>query len=786
MKVLIPHPDLYHEHPEMRGKPSFGPYLRFIRKKVASPAEGQADFLRYILSKFEEAPELSSSIQQCALLEQHGDLLQLVAATIFPTATASEIEYYSISTPYKFETFYYSAPYGFYFNADENGYVIFPPEVPFEYVQYENLFLAYRMILKKFYQFTITGQERMLYHVTDRITGLKRYSRVALDETFVDVHLTGKLPTFPEDAVCKKTNLILDVEKLTKQLPLSLFEFEGFVIRRIIDVTPQESIAEVKNALLEMQTGSRVKGYEKLKSAVETLIELKNVEVSLTPFLKVNDEYVFSREYTGKSILLDAMPERLNKEDVYRKVAAILGENKKSLFAGNLHARDESLSDFPLLEYLKHTDVSCYLVVPLFDKQELIGMLEVASSSAGILDKAVLSKLEPLYSYFELALKNSILHFHSKIEALVKERFTALQPSVEWKFSEIAWNYLKGKERNEEIEIGTVIFDEVHPIYGAIDIRNSSVERGRSIQEDLLEQLQLIEDTITHLQDNTKLPIMDYLLNILYKNEALKQQVTNVLLAEDEVRINEYLENEVKSLFRHLANSNGKAQESIKYYFKSVDPDNGHLYHHRREFDESLSQINSNIIRYLETEEEKVQSFYPHYFEKYKTDGVEYNIYIGESIAAGKPFDYLYLKNLRLWQLSSMAEIARLTHRMMPSLRVPLQTTQLILVHSNPIAISFRKDERRFDVEGAYNIRYEIMKKRIDKVRIRETGERLTQPGKIAIVYSNKKEATEYEEYIRFLQNKNLLLPEIEQLELEELQGLSGLKAVRVAVNLAD
>ena len=165
---------------------------------------------------------------------------------------------------------------------------------------------------------------------------------------------------------------------------------------------------------------------------------------------------------------------------------------------------------------------------------------------------------------------------------------------------------------------------------------------------------------------------------------------------------------------------------------------------------------------------------------------MEYSIYIGQSISPNNPFDLLYLKNIRLWQLRSMAEIARITHRLTPSLQVPLQTTQLLLIHSQPIAISFRRDERRFDVEGSYNIRYEVIKKRLDKVHIKDTQERLTQPGKIAMVYSNAKEATEYQEYILFLQSKNILSPVIENLELEELQGVSGLKALRVSINIEE
>ena len=115
-----------------------------------------------------------------------------------------------------------------------------------------------------------------------------------------------------------------------------------------------------------------------------------------------------------------------------------------------------------------------------------------------------------------------------------------------------------------------------------------------------------------------------------------------------------------------------------------------------------------------------------------------------------------------------------------------MRTTQLILVHSQSLSIRFRTEERKFDVDGAYNTRYEIVKKRIDKVRIKETNERLTQPGKIAIVYTQEKDAEEYIEYIEFLQSRKLLKPGIEKHDLEELQGVIGLKALRVEVNFDD
>lgn len=180
----------------------------------------------------------------------------------------------------------------------------------------------------------------------------------------------------------------------------------------------------------------------------------------------------------------------------------------------------------------------------------------------------------------------------------------------------------------------------------------------------------------------------------------------------------------------------------------------------------------------------EAQAFYPHYYERFKTDGVEHNMYIGASIAPHKEYNTIYLQNLRLWQLQVMCEMEMAHHDIKTSLPFPLEVTSLILVSHSPIAIRFRMDEKRFDVDGTYNARYEVVKKRIDKAYIKGTRERITEQGKITIVYSGKQEETEYMKYIQFLQFKGILDMEVEQFEIEDLQGIFGLKATRVKVLL--
>ena len=88
------------------------------------------------------------------------------------------------------------------------------------------------------------------------------------------------------------------------------------------------------------------------------------------------------------------------------------------------------------------------------------------------------------------------------------------------------------------------------------------------------------------------------------------------------------------------------------------------------------------------------------------------------------------------------------------------------------------------DQDGAYDIRHEIMKSKIDKAAVRGTLERLTQPGRLAVVYSRRKEGREIRQHIDFLQHQGCYDSDIEYLDLEGLPGVRGLKAIRVGIDL--
>jgi hypothetical protein len=256
------------------------------------------------------------------------------------------------------------------------------------------------------------------------------------------------------------------------------------------------------------------------------------------------------------------------------------------------------------------------------------------------------------------------------------------------------------------------------------------------------------------------------------------------LASGDEVTLVASMKSEVEPLFPYLEGLGQEVQEAIKRYWAAVDPHLGSVYRKRREFEESVSILTARLSSYLDREEAEAQMMLPHYFEKHRTDGVDYIIYVGQSLLEKGCFSELHLENFRLWQLMLACALAWLSEHEKPKLRVPLEATNLVLLHRIPMSIRFRFDEKRFDVDGTYDIRHEILRARVDKALVRGTGERLTQPGKVAIVYSHQEEAREARRHLEFLQAKGFLCGKTENLELEDLPGAQGLRAIRVEVDL--
>src|SRR6186713_1928004 len=61
----------------------------------------------------------------------------------------------------------------------------------------------------------------------------------------------------------------------------------------------------------------------------------------------------------------------------------------------------------------------------------------------------------------------------------------------------------------------------------------------------------------------------------------------------------------------------------VNKYREALDKSLGLIYRQRKDYEQTVTMINERISAYLGQQQVHAQLMFPHYFEKYKTDGVE-------------------------------------------------------------------------------------------------------------------------------------------------------------------
>jgi hypothetical protein len=755
---------------------SLQPLVIVLKKMIAERKPGAKKLYEGLIYEVESKPELLKPMADTSVLSKNTELVETVLSTIFPPSTSSNQGMYAITLPFHTETVYASPGFKQLFLKGDSNTICFSDSQAGIDVSKASLCLAYDVILKKFFSHQTSLTANSIHAFKDD-HGLTKYYDLKLNAQFVEVKLSNKNFELPEDFSPAQT---LSLDELTELFPIENFQFEGLIVVEVNDITQEQVIVEIKTALLSVNSFSDVSICDQLQAHVQSLIGLKNVNIGITPFFKLNDCYLYTEALYKNSILFKNEEVVAERNQVGKICDELFEYPTKPVLYEILN--EASTINNKLLKYYFDYGARSLVLCPLKTEEgKLVGLLEVVSLKQGQLQLQHLAKVQPAIQLFALALDKSGESMELQVDKMIKEHFTAVQPVVEWKFTEAAFNYLENRRTSEQAKMPHIGFEDVYPLYAAIDIRNSSTERSHGIQMDLLEQLNSAKDLLQRASKLIHFPLLD---ETRFRTKKFIESVSDALLSDDELVIYDFLQNDLDSIFKSIRERCPELKKLIGEYFSKLDPERGVIYHNRRDYEESITRINDVLDRFIDNEQVEAQKIYPHYFERYLTDGIEFNIYIGQSLSPHYSFSEMYVRNLKLWQLSLLAKAARITHTLEKRLALPLQTTQLILAHSVPLTISFRRKERKFDVDGAYNIRYEIIKKRIDKVHLKNSEERLTQPGKIAIVYSQQRELEEYLEFIDYLQHEKLLGGELEHLDLEDTQGISGLKAVRVNVLL--
>lgn len=750
---------------------SLAPLLAYWRNALKDGDEAAAAIVSVVEEELKHYPWLGEPIEDLAKLGGHEVFLSRLMRFLHAPADALAA---AVVPPFQFRPVYTSA--SFQELLDEEGAIGGRLNLDVQSLKYYKTVTAYLHLSRALLGVEIPFRYPAILEKTDTVTGLKRYYKLLSDYRFISVEVPEKARNISEEARNRILTDPTNLEIWEEIIPSRSIHVSGFEIIRAVDVTDEQILSFLKEDFLEYRSRGFSSFFPVLARRLKEFLRKPELEVGICA-LRGDRIYQLQCEDTaGNCLFLDSRSCTLGSLE-----GSLI---ERSIREGSMQAIDDlsAFSDLSEKEKeMRDSGVRNIVAAPLFYDGELIGLLYLWAYQPAYLTRLDLIKLLEILPQCAAAAQQSREELWNRIRAVILEQYTAIHPSVEWRFKKAAMDFIRRQEENDEAEPEPIVFEDVYPLYAAADIRASSLYRNQAVQYDLIDHLNEVVDVLQIVRKHKPLPIIDHLIvSVLEYRSSLE----NGLSSGDEGSIKDFIQRNIEPLFEHFRSFDSDVNERVNKYWAALDMDRGSLYWRCRDYDESVERINHTITSYLTAEERKAQSMFPHYFEKHETDGVEFSIYVGASLVEDGIFNPIYVKNLRLWQLMVLCGIARRVEPLKKSLKVPLEVTYLLLAQSSPLSIRFQLDETRFDVEGTYDIRYEIMKRRIDKAVLKERGERLTQPGKIAIVYSQHREAGEYREYIRFLQNAGYLEDEVEELEIEDLQGITGLKALRVTVNL--
>lgn len=754
---------------------SFEPLIRFWKTRLDAANVAERLLAENVLEQWEAAPELHGEIENRDLLEKHQSLVDLLITAVVAPASDDQ-ELLAVSAPFDMLPIKSTPAFAELLSSIVQGSHLLET-MDNDDIHQRKMMNAYTYILQDLYGIQLDVDQIFTVSFVDAESNLERHFKIVFNSLYTDTVGPKKLPKLSDQDLLDLKANFNNLEFWQKKLPLNQFKFSGIIALRFVEITDQEVLSSLKNDLLS-------------KDAVVSKDKLEGLQQNLRSYFRLPELQIGVASMGGKLstsvYLLRRLWNGLLPQQSMEKLCDMLH--------GSIYEMAASTGQIVVIEDLKKSNtpsalevellnrnIRSLIIAPIFHGQKLVGMLELGSPNPSDLNSLNASKVQDIMPLFSVAMSRSVEEMENEVQAIIKTNYTAIHPTIEWRFEEASMAYLDRAQEEENPAVEPILFPEVYPLYGLSDIRGSSVQRNTAIKNDLLTHLKMAFELIKVARKKRKLPIID---EMSYRIGKHIKHLNSGLNSGDEMVVVDFIRHEIEPMLRHLRDTDPDNKEKIDQYFLALDPDHGLVYQHRKAYEDSINLINDTISTFIDDEEATAQSMFPHYFEKYKTDGVDYNIYIGASLVHDQKFDPIYLRNFRLWQLMMMIRVSRLTYGLMDKLPVPLRTTELILAYSAPLSIRFRLDEKKFDVDGAYNMRYEIVKKRIDKAYIKNTEERVTQPGKIAIVYNHSAEAEEYLKFIEYLSDTGYLQPGVEELELEALQGVVGLRALRVEVNL--
>src|SRR5438552_14290484 len=457
---------------------SLAPLFAFWARTFGDDKSLEGTFARTIREATEAAPELLAPMTDPSVIDRHRKFVDVLMAAVFPAAVLDR-EYGAAIAPFQLRGFYATPPFQQLFLAEDGtfrGRMNIEPST----LNAMRLLRAYALVLARVYSIDLDLDYSFIFSVADPDTGLDRHFKAQFDLRFVEVVPVGPTPPLTDEDRRRLHGNLLDRDFLLAILPPEKFVFRGFTILKAVEVTDQEVLSSLKRDLIDKESIVSNARFLALQQKLRTLFRRPELRFGLAA---LNGDQVLILNYGAKNehACIFADSRHHTKEEFKGSVYERAVHQGSALVIEDLTAMPGTTA---VDDEIVQSGARNVVVAPLLYQGRVIGTFELESPHPGDLNATHLPKLHEVLPLFSMAVQRSMEELNNRIQALIKEKCTAIHPVVEWRFRKAVLTSIERHATGAEdtsAELEPIVFERVHPLYALSDIRGSSIERSLAL-----------------------------------------------------------------------------------------------------------------------------------------------------------------------------------------------------------------------------------------------------------------------------------------------------------------
>jgi hypothetical protein len=487
---------LYFSDSPFRVQLCLGHVIENLERSSVDPDNPLAERHKALLAEAERVPELRHGITETSQITDNPDLIPPFTGRLLPERT-----YIKRDQGYQYALFgVHFQPHGAIQKHTERSRGDFGINIR-DFDDHQFFVSSCCLILMEHYGVNLDFSRPLFYDIPTA-NGIAKHYRILYNGDFIEILPTEKAVQLTEDDIDLLRNNYDDLDLWKAKFPSGSWILRGFTIMSLFDATVESAVSLLKEKLLSINTADFK---QSIYSIFQSIYRIPDIEIGFTVFNQ--EEGKFSPDTFGqqlpsfilfnthkvdvRQILCDQSYERLIVKKAYFSIsdtAEFYAENPAS----------------PLAAKFLSQGIHSFILAPIVKNDFLYGILEVISVRPKELNAINANKLAVVLPFLTDTIERLAAELQNEVQAVIQEKFTAIHSSVYWKFNAEAQKLIHYRQLGEAYELKEIIFPEVHPLYGQIDIKGSSEARNESVQNDLKKQITALLSLLEGIETRTK------------------------------------------------------------------------------------------------------------------------------------------------------------------------------------------------------------------------------------------------------------------------------------------